>query len=131
MQTEMDKNCSVRILSRTDGKKNFFNSVGKCKKNRTKCSLEYRQDDSFVRIEAQENFAQMTREGDLYLKLCFVPGQTTEGEIGLDVNAKGSVGVYTRAVQISYEKGVKIVLDYTLYFSESESQDVFLQLIAE
>lgn len=131
MQTEIGKNCSVRILSRTDGKKSFFSSAGNCTKNDTSCALVYRQENSIVRIEAQENVVRMSREGDLYLNLCFLSGKLTEGEIGLDANAKGTVSVYTRSVQISYDKGVKIVLDYTLRFSESETQNVFLQLIAE
>ena len=120
------KNCSVRILSRTDKdkKQSVFTASGKLCVTSSGVRLTYQQQQSFVTIETLKTLGtdtvRMERQGDLYLRLCFFQGRKTQGEIGLSSDAKGEVSVYTEKSEVFYtENGekIKIILEYVLQFS--------------
>ena len=127
----------VRILSRTDGKQSIFTADGNLFLGEQEIGLTYRQDGCEVQITATENCVRMKREGNCYVSLCFCPKETTKGEIGLSAEQAGEVDVYTNDLKIwlkesaDGEKKLKIELDYTLAFSQEQTQHTFLSLIAE
>ena len=127
----------VRILSRTDGKQSIFTADGNLFFDGQELTLVYPQDGSEVKITVQENCVRMKREGNCYVCLCFCPKETTKGEIGFSAEQAGEVDVYTNDLKIRRkdcadgEKKLKIELDYTLAFSQEQTQHTFLSLIAE
>ena len=129
------KNCSVRILSRTNKKQSVFTASGKLCVTSSGVRHTYQQQQSFVTIETLgTDTVRMERQGDLYLRLCFFQGRKTQGDIGLSSDTKGEVSVYTEKSEVFYtENGekIKIILEYVLQFSSQEEQRTSLQLVAE
>lgn len=133
-KTSGGNGCVIRILSRTDGKSSLFALKGTLTVEKSGFTLRYKQDESTVTIKSEGEYVTMTREGEFFIKLCFSAGMTVKGEIGLSPEARGEVETYTRrAASFRYanDKKVKIILEYTLRFSSGETQETFLQLLAE
>ncbi len=137
MQNHSADNCSVRILSETDGKRSFYTAKGRLERTAAGVRLSYRTDGAFVAVEADGGGITMRREGEIYLRLRFCVASDTAGEIGLSPEAAGRVRIFSERAESFFteENGkiqkLKILLEYVLSFSAGEEQRISLRLVAE
>lgn len=129
--------CSVRVLSETDGEKRLFTAAGRLTRLPQGICLTYSMENSAVTVEMCGGEISMRREGDLWLRFFFRPSASTAGEIGLSPESAGRVGIFCECAEtvLTEENGrlkkLTILLQYVLSFSDGKRERIRLRLTAE
>ena len=137
MEGGAGRRCSVRILTDADGQRALWTAKGTLRREGEGFRLSYAQDGSLVTLEKSGGPVLMTREGNgIYLRLPFSPGETTEGEIGVSPQNRGTAEIRTETADAAWqgpggEARLTVGLKYVLTYAQGVSQSVSLRLSAE
>lgn len=121
--------CKFTIWTTVDGQTSVLEREGEMSLAREEVRLCYREENAFVTLSVQGEYAQISREGDYSMRLELKRGETLDGTLGIG-GGQGKIQAYAHKINYSITKdSLLLLLEYDLLFGE-EKQKMKLRMLS-